>query len=218
LGEVEVLRRFALQKERQDPVGMRNEINALCRGSIVLLSSHLEAFVKELGELALDSLYDKSVSRINLSSRFYYHISKNFIDELKDTSDPEKIGDKVFDFLNSDYPFWSKSGFFTTTIPSERFNKGFSNPAFKKIKAYFNRFGYSTYKADLASRLQASYLPTVNIIDHLVDIRNMIAHGDPSATKTPSEIKDIENMVQKYCATTDSVFASWWKSKYCSIR
>lgn len=218
LDEVETLRLFAYQKEKNDPVGMGNEISALCRGSVVLLSSHLEAYIKELGELALDSLHLKLVPRNNISSRFYYHISKNIIDELQNTSDPDKIADKVFEFINSDQLFWSKDGSFPESIPSDRFNRGFSNPAFKKIKSYFNRFGYSNYKGDLASKLQANFQPTINMVDHMVDTRNKIAHGDPSATKTPSEVKDMMNIIQKYCAETDCVFASWWKANFCSIR
>jgi len=56
------------------------------------------------------------------------------------------------------------------------------------------------------------------MVDHLVDTRNKIAHGDPVATKTPSDVKAITVLIQKYCAETDSVFASWWKSNFCSIR
>lgn len=218
LVEVETLRNFAFQKEKLDPVSMRHEINALCRGSIVLLSSHLEAYIKELGELALESLYKKAVPRNKLSSKFYYHISKNILEELKDTTDPEKIGDKIFEFLEKDHIFWSKNGIFPESIPSERFNKGFSNPAFDKIKAYFNRFGYHEYKKDLESRLQAKFQPTMNMVDHLVDIRNKIAHGNPTATKTPSEVKDIVSIIKLYCTETDDVFATWWKATYCAIR
>lgn len=218
LDEVETLRRFAAVKEREDPVAMRADISALCRGSVVLLSSHLEAYVKELGELALDSLYSQSVTRSNLEPRFFYHISKNTLDEIKDTSDPDRISEKVFEFLRDDGVFWSRSGAFSEAVPSERFNKGFSNPAFKKIKAYLNRFGYIDYRHDLAVKLQANFQPTVNMIDHLVDTRNKIAHGDPSATKTPSEVKDMMAIVKRYCSETDSVFATWWKTSFCSIR
>ena len=218
LDEVDTLRRFALEKERKDPVGLRQEISALCRGSVVLLSGHLEAYVKEAGELALDSLHLKSVSRTSVASKFYYHISKSYFDEIQNTSDPDKIAEKVFDFLNNDLYYWSRSGPFPQSIPADRFNKGFANPAFKKVKAYFNRFGYSTYKLDLMRELQAQFQPTVNMVDHVVDTRNEIAHGNPAATKTPSEIKDMIQITKTYCAATDSVFASWWKGNFCAIR
>jgi hypothetical protein len=218
LDEVETLRRFAAVKERTDPIGLRNEINALCRGAVVLLCGHLEAYVKELGEVALESMTLKSVPRTNLASRFYYHISKDLIKEIKDTSDPQGIANKVFDFVRSDLEFWSRTGGFPHTIPVARFNKGFASPAFSKIRRYFNRFGYGSYKSDLQARLMANYLPTINMVDHLVDTRNKIAHGDPSASKTPAEVTAMISMIRSFCVSTDAVFASWWKTSFCPIR
>jgi hypothetical protein len=218
LNEVEALRRIALGMERKDPIGLRHEISALCRGAVVLLSSHVEGFVKELGELALDSLFAKCIPRNNIPSQFFYHISKGYIDEVRKTSEPEKIAEKIFSFLQEDYEYWSRIGPFPQSIETDCFNKGFSNPTFKKIKAYFNRFGYSSYRNELASKLQAQFQPVSNMIDHVVDTRNMIAHGDPAASKTPSEIKDMIFMVRIFCAETDTVFASWWKSRFCAIR
>lgn len=218
MAEVEVLRRSAANKERRDPVKLRHEINALCRGSIVLLSGHLEAFIKELGEVALDSLHDKSVPRTRMDARLYYYISKDILDELQDTEDPDKIASKVFAFIQSDLPFWSRNGPFPQPIASDRFNKGFSNPAFGKIRSYFCRFGYSQYSNDLAQLLKAQYTPAINMVDHLVDTRNKIAHGDPAATKTPSEVKDMIKLIRVYCISTDAVFASWCGATLCRIR
>ena len=218
LDEVETLRCSAREKERLNPVGLRREINALCRGAIVLLNAHLEAYIKELGEVTLNSIYKKKVSRNALDLQFYYHISKDILDELKETSDPLKIADKLFSFLRSDAVFWTLSGPFPQPLPADRFNKGFSNPAFRKIKAYFNRFGYSDYKDNLAQLLHADYRATVNMVDHLVDTRNKIAHGDHAITKTPTDIKDMVEMIRSYCNATDRVFASWCKDTLCSIR
>lgn len=218
LDEVETLRRFAAIKERADPIALRNDINALCRGAVVLLCGHLEAYVKELGEIALESMTLKNVPRTKLSSRLYYHISKDLLNEIQNTGDPERIADKVFAFIQSDLAYWSKVGPFPEEIPTARFNIGFANPAFKKIKRYFNRFGYGEYRGDLAARLRADYLPTITMVDHLVDTRNKIAHGDPSASKTPGEVATIMSITRSFCGSTDAVFASWWRTNFCSIR
>lgn len=218
LEEVELLRRFASEKEKKHALMLRSEINALCRGSVVLLCGHLEAFIKELGEVALDSMHSKNVPRTAVASRLYYHISKNLLDEMKDTSDADRLAEKMFTFINSDLSYWSRVGPFPQQIPVERFNQGFSNPAFKKIRSYFNRFGYADYSRDLARTLKANYQLTVNMVDHLVDTRNKIAHGDPAATKTPGEVRDLVTIIRTYCSTTDSVFASWHKMTFCSIR
>ena len=63
LDEVEMLRRLAASYERKDAITNRKEINALSRGAIVLLCSHLEAYVRELGEIALDSMTAKAIPR-----------------------------------------------------------------------------------------------------------------------------------------------------------
>lgn len=218
LAEVDLLRRSAAKKERSDPIGMRNEINALCRGSIVLLSSHVEAYIKELGETALEAFYHKAVDRNDMSLRTFYHISKDVIDEIKDTSDHTKLAEKVFDFITSDIPYWSKVGPFAAQVPSDRFNKGFSNPKFEKVKAYFNRFGYGDYKNDFYARLGAAAKPTENMLNHLVDIRNSIAHGDSSSTKTPSDLKEIISTISQFCRVTDDIFSNWCRDKFCAIR
>ena len=216
--EIEILRRHAQQKERVDAVSLKDDINALCRGAIVLLSAHLEAYIKELGELVVDSIHAKKVPRVRIAPCFYYYISKVKIDAISNTTDPRKKARKVFSFLNQDIEYWSQDGPFPQPIPSHAFNMGFSNPAFKKISTYFKRFGYENYKNDLARVLKAEYQFTVTMVDNLVDVRNKIAHGDPTSTKTPSEVGDITDIIKKYCATTDNVFASWCKQKMCAIR
>jgi hypothetical protein len=218
LAEVDLLRRIATAKERIDPVKLRYEINAYCRGALVLLSAHLEAFIKELGEVILTNLHLKAVPRNNLVAQFYYHISKDLIDEVKDTSDPLKITDKMFGFIQSDLLYWARIGPFPNPLPIDRFNSGFSNPAFDKILAYFNRFGYYNYQKDLAHILKANYQVTVNMVDHLVDIRNKIAHGDINATKTPLDLKEMMVILRHYCILTDIVVATWCKNNLCAIR
>src|SRR5688572_16446303 len=93
--EVEILRKAAAQKEKKDPIVLRREINALCRGAIVLLCGHFEAFIKEIGEVALDALHSRGVHRTKLDPRLYYHISKDILDEIQDTADGGRIADKV---------------------------------------------------------------------------------------------------------------------------
>lgn len=217
-GEVESLQKLALHKERQNAVKNAREINALCRGAVVLLSSHVEAYTKEVGEIAIDSLHSKAIPRTTLSSQFFYHVSKQHLDEIRGTTDHGRIADKVFSFLADDQALWSQTGPFPAPLDSDRFNKGFSNPTFKKIQSYFNRFGYAQYRHDLAHLLTGNFLLATNMVDHMVDTRNKIAHGDPMATKTPREILQMMQIVRTFCAATDSVFGSWWKGKFCSIR
>jgi hypothetical protein len=148
----------------------------------------------------------------------FYHISKDVIDELKDTSDHSRIAQKVFDFIANDASYWSRIGPFLVPVPAERFNKGFSNPKFDKVRAYFNRFGYERYRSDFYARLGADAAATENMLDHLVDTRNNIAHGDESATKTPGDLREMIVIISKFCRVTDEIFGSWCRQSLCPIR
>jgi hypothetical protein len=218
LKEVETLRRSAVTRERENPVNFRHEINAFCRAAVVLLCAHLEGYVKDLGEVALNRIHVRLVPRTGIAEQFYYHLSKDILDEVKDASEPTKIAEKVFRFLQSDLEYWNRIGPFPQPLPAERFNRGFANPAFDKIRAYLNRFGYEGYKNDLARMLTADFQVTVNMVNHLVDTRNKIAHGDLLATKTPADVRDMIRVIQAYCGATDTVFAAWCKANLCAIR
>ena len=217
--EVKLLCSKAARLERaRDSYRHGPEISALCRGAVVLLSSHVEAFVKELGEHTLDTLYNKSVCRSKMSSQFFYHISKSKLKSIRDTSQPDRIADHVFEFLDTESSYWSRNGGLSFPVSSIEFNAGFSNPKFGKVKAYFGRFGYTNYKGDFFSTLGRGAITNESNLNHIVDTRNSIAHGDPAATKTPLEVKGMINAAILFCRTTDDIFATWCRTNLCTIR
>lgn len=219
LVEVEALRRLASEKERSDAIHFRDQINTLIRSAIVLLTSHVEAYVRGLGELALDSLHTKSVPRDRLSSSFYYHISKDILKSIQDTRDTEKIAEKVFSLLERDGEYWLRKGAFPKPIEAEKFNRGFSNPSIAKTKRYFGRFGYDCYEGDLRAFLAGDYDLLTAAVDHLIAMRNKIAHGDLGVPSyTPSDLSLKIGQTKQFCRYTDQSFAAWWKARYCSIR
>lgn len=218
LDEVKILRRVAANQEKTDPIGHREEINAYCRSAIVMLSAHLEAYIEELGEVTLTNIYTKSVPRENIPLQLYYHLSKDFIDSVKETVDKSKIAEAVFSFIETDLEYWERTGTFPTTLPADRFNKNFSNPKFKRIKAYCSRFGYTDYHGDLARLLGPDFNVWTNMVDHLVNTRNKIAHGDLMVTETPADLNNMIKIIRNFCISTDKVFASWCKDNLCAIR
>src|SRR5271157_1825542 len=117
LDEVEILRRAATAYEKRDPISLRRDINAFCRGAIILLSAHLEAYIKELGEVALTNIHAKSVPRAGMAAQFFYHLSKDLLDEVQDTSDPVKLATKVFAFVQNDVTYWGRVGPFPQPLP-----------------------------------------------------------------------------------------------------
>ncbi len=218
VSEVNLLVKRARALEKKSPILNSKEINSLCRSSIVLLSSHIEGYVKDLGELALDRIYVKSVDRAKISPRFFYAISRGHFDDLKDTSDPSKIAEKVFKFLNEDLEYWDKSGPFSSALPVDKFLHGFASPSLDKISTFFSRFGYADYKSDLKRHLAADFFSISNMIGNIVSTRNNIAHGDSTAAGTPADIEGMVEFALKFCRATDDAFASWMTIAMCSIR
>ena len=148
----------------------------------------------------------------------FYHLSKEVIEDMQATSDHDKVADKLFAFIGTELQHWSKSGPFPSQLPASVFNRGFANPVFDKIRAYFWRFGYSDYKRDVYSKLGPNSVVVINMLNHMVDIRNNIAHGNAATTKTPSEIEDMVRLVSVFCRTTDWAFGSWCRQSFAAIR
>lgn len=219
LDEVQLLCRKA-SKLNSGVHAVRNgpEISALCRGSVVLLSSHIEAYIKELGEHTLDSIYNNRVCRSKLSAPFFYHISKEKLENIRIGSNPEKIATQTRSFLQTDSEMWKTTGHFPNPISAQLFNSGFSNPKFEKIKAYLGRFGYTEFRHDIYHKLGRDANVLISNIDQIVDSRNSIAHGDPNATKTPLELLEMIKTSKSFCRTVDELFATWCALSICKIR
>lgn len=217
--EVHLLRKKAGALERSKYSHRHgDEINALCRGAIVLLSSHIEAYIKELGEHAIDKIYVKAVPRSKIAVQFFFHISRDKIESIRSTEHPDKIANHVFNFLNADGDLWNRHDQLTRPIPVEMFNSGFASPKFDKVRAYFWRFGYVDYKTDFYRKLGRDAHQIERNLNLIVATRNLIAHGDPSATKTPSEVGDMADLAKVFCRVTDDLFGGWCKGNICVIR
>lgn len=218
LAEVDTLLAMAKALETSDPIGNSVKTNAICRGAIVLLCSHVEGYVKELGELTLAKLTEQQICRSKIPNSVAYHVSKNFVADIKDTADTAKIADHIFNLIDSDLGFWGSSGPLEVQIPEDRFNKGFASPSFRKIATYLGRFGYAEYKRDLGFNLTGDFQVCKTLIDHIVDARNKIAHGNPTISKTPSDLMEAVKTTRQFCRATDNVFANWCRANLCTIR
>lgn len=217
--EVQLLVKRAAAIERSKTAfSQGSEIDALCRGAVVLLSSHIEAYVKELGECLLDAIFSKKVCRSKLSDSFFYHASKASLDKIRDGSEPDRISTEVFDFIGHDADIWSRFGKLPRQIDAEQFNIGFANPKFDKVRKYLGRFGYGSLRHDINQALKADAVVVVGNLDQIVDVRNAIAHGEASAKKTPTEVRSLVASATIFCRTVDSAFGDWCRGNICPIR
>jgi hypothetical protein len=219
LDEVELLRKKAAALERSSRSFVHGpEISALCRASVVLLSSHIEAYIKELGEHTLDTAHRMLVPRSRIAPQFFYYVTREQIESIRDSSQPDAIARHVQALVDSEIQHWQGSGPIHGPISSSNFNAGFSNPKFEKIKAYFGRFGYIDFRKDFMRSLTVRGNIVEGALNSIVDTRNAIAHGDPSATKTPGEVKEMQATAKEFCRTVDDVFSKWCSKSLCKIR
>ena len=219
LPEVEMLCRLARQQLRSEgPLRGARMANPLCRAGVVLLSSHIEGYVEDLSDIILHRVYESRTPKQALAPRFLYYFSKDLIDEINDTRDPDKISVKMRDLFERDKDIWSSNSEFQEELLSERFASGFSTPKFNEIRRFVARFGYGDYRQDMGRHLEAKFRPCINMVDNVVDQRNKIAHGDAIATATPSDLASMLHLVRLFCRSTDVVVGNWFRTIGCSIR
>jgi len=106
LTEVERLAKKARELERTDPFSNTPLINGLCRGGAVLLSSHIEGYTKEVGEITLSRIFEQQVCRSRVTKVVSYYASQDLIEGIKNTSDREKIAEKIVELISRDLTLW----------------------------------------------------------------------------------------------------------------
>ena len=182
------------------------------------MCSHLEGYIEELAGLAIARIEAKRLPKDRMPVRFRYHLSRDFMQEIKVTEEPDKIALKVLQLLARDDHIWDNSKLFRAPLSVETFVYGFGTPKHDNIRRVFRRFGFSAFHHELAKNLQRDFQVCVVAIDNVVAQRNNIAHGDFSAGGSPDDLAIMSNQVKLYCRTTDQIVGDWFKSKGCAIR
>ena len=193
-------------------------VDALCRGGIVLMSSHLEGYVKGLAERGIEMIAKNNVPKATLESEFRYHLSRDLIEEIQQSIHPDSISSRIEAFLERDMLIWNSDAAFVSPLPHDAFISGIAAPNHDNIKKLFRRFGYSSFEGDLGKNLKGDLPACRNMVNQIVDRRNKIAHGDPIIGATPQDLRDMQKWLLKYCRTTDKVVCDWFKGIGCTLR
>ena len=195
-----------------------DKTSALGRAGVVLLCSHIEGYIETLGNLAIARIAGNSVPKASMAREFRYHLSRDLIEEINKSPDPDKIAEKIDGLMRRDLSIWDNSTYFASPLPVESFTRTFSTPRHNNIRQFFRRFGYTNFDGELASRLQGDFPVCTNMIDRVVEERNKIAHGNALAKVTPNDLQAMSVWVRLYCRNTDHVVGDWFRGKGCTIR
>ncbi len=219
LDEVDAITSLAGNIAREQvvpPYSMR--VRALCRSGVVLLCSHIEGYIEELATLAITRIGDRTLRKDAMSLRFRYHLSRDLIRDIARSEDPEKVGLKIVEFINRDMRLWDDRPNFSAPLASDVFIRSFGTPSHGNIRTFLGRFGIGDFERELARRLKRDFATCTNMIDHVVDQRNKIAHGDFDTAGAPTDLRNMIGLVKSYCRTTDEVVCDWFRDRGCPIR
>ena len=198
-----------------DPI---TRTNALCRGGLVLMCSHVEGYIEDLGSVAINHIEQKGIPKVSLATKFKYHLSQDLIRGINTSTDPSVIAERLQELLERDGHIWDSSDHFAPPLPVDTFVGNFATPNHRAIRRFFGRFGYQEFHTDLNKHLLQNSAPCINMVNQLVDQRNKIAHGDAVTAGSPSDLEAMFRLVKLYCRGTDKVVGDWFRDQGCSIR
>lgn len=219
LEEVKTISASAKKTERGKLLGKNAKlISALCRGGVVLLSSHIEGYIVDLNELMLESIINKKVKKNKINKGFRYYHSRDLIDNLLKIDDFEKSANVVSALFERDGFIWNDHPEFIGSFDNRRFMKGFSTPKPEKIYALFRRYGHENLRRDIQVSLKRDFAFHQTNVLALVDLRNNIAHGDLNATQTPDDLMRLCNSTKIFCREIDISICNWCTDNKFTIR
>ena len=200
--------------------------NTLCRASIVLLSSAMERYVKELAAIVLERVSQRRVTKRKLPDDFRYYLSADIVHGLNQSQDPRTMSKKIVSLFQRDSGIWSGED----TFPTELYNthhehfvqnvvRGIGSPRVKNLQSFMKRIGYQSYQTDMKRSLKERYLPYQNMVDLVIDRRNKIAHGDMRDAVTPADVTNMLRLTRLFFRETDVLVANWYRDTVgCAIR
>lgn len=179
----------------------------------MLLCSHIEGFVKELGMNAIVNIAAQRIPKTAFLEGFRYYLSRDFIKRIQNSQEPETIESIVMEMMQRDLHIWDDSTIYSSSLPAGVFVENIGSPNHKRIKKFFRRFGFKDFEHQLKSTLKGDFLSCFNMMRDVVLQRNQIAHGDFSTTGAPSDLEDMVTWADLYCRTADEIVCAWFGGK-----
>lgn len=173
---------FMLLRTISNKLVMKNTpvITPVIRAGIVLLYSHIEGYIEDVVEEAIDFINNSGISSNALPSNLKVAHCMIDITELLNIQDATKREAMLNTLFIKNFPLFSGANLPPAKIDSNCLIKNFSNPSFEKIDKLFKQLGinkiFSTfYSLGFPPQRVRLIKPT---LDALAELRHDVAHGN----------------------------------------
>lgn len=195
-----------LQRANPTPVRLPSRpkvVRAINRASVVLLSSHLERYLRAVVDEAVSHVNAQGVAADRLPLMLRLQHSRQSAEDLAlaQWTNREEL---LTRFAATDAWLWG--GMPRGELAADRLLSGMVSPKPNSIKRLFEMwgigdiFGAITRKAHVRGRLWMK-------VGELVDKRNNIAHGDTTVAATHNDIVGYLSATRRFCVRVDRAFS-----------
>lgn len=186
-------------------------LRAIGRSSVVLTTSHFEAFIYGLTEEMSTAIIRESTNGRRLPVRLRLRHSSEIIEQAAATGweSREKF---MIELFSTEGALWLDGDYQVKELSHERFLNSFKTPRAKPLIKYFRDWGIDDIFTAI-TRKPTTRKELFLRIDELGEKRNLIAHGDFTVQATASDIRRFLRAVDAFCTRSDRLM----RKRICEI-
>lgn len=197
----------SLQNANPTPVGnlpSKPEIvRAINRASVVLLSSHLESYIRSVNEAAVEAVNQSSIVGSHLPLELRLNHTRVAIDALA-SKQWDQRADGLREFISTEAWLWV--GVTKAELEHARLLTWLKSPSPERLVTFFKLWGIKNIFTSI-TRTQHTRNDFWLRLKELVEKRNLIAHGDGTTEATANDISNYVRAVRDFCERSDRALA-----------
>ncbi len=178
-------------------------VRAINRASVVLLSSHLERYLRGLNEEAVGVINAATIGGSALPEELRLQHSMIPIDELADAKWHNRAA-MLSRLVMTDGWLWGSSP--KANLDHDRLLRWMKSPSPERASRLFRLWGVPDVFSVITRQPHTRQRMWLKL-EELVDKRNDIAHGDAGAEATYRDIVSYVAVVRKFCERADRVLS-----------
>ena len=178
-------------------------VRAINRASVVLLSSHLERYLRGVNEEAVAVINAANVDGRSLPESLRLQHSRIAIEELANAQWDNRAG-MLSRLVETDGWLWGRSA--KADLDHERVLRWMKSPSPKRAQVLFQLWNISDVFSVVTRRPHTKQRMFLKLKE-LVEKRNDIAHGDSGAEATYQDIAAFLAVVRTFCTRADGALS-----------